>query len=87
MITHAAGHSACRHTLPKDTHAVVLTVPDETAMLLLARNLEAARVLAYLIREPDPPYNNQAMAMGVVPCRRETVRSVLKRLPLYGRNP
>lgn len=76
---HAAGESSPGF-LPLDTYAVVLSVPDEAALL----RLHAREELHVLIREPDPPFNGQALAIGFVPGPRERFR-FLSQLPLYAR--
>lgn len=80
-LVHAAGESS-PGGLPKDMHAVVLTVPDEGALLALASRLERAGVAHVVIDEPDAPYNGQRTAIGVVPARKEVLRRHLSSLPL-----
>jgi hypothetical protein len=69
--------------VPRGTHAVVLAVPDERALLAVAARLERRGIPHVLIREPDAPWHGAAMAIGLapVPDRRE-VRRVLGGLPL-----
>jgi hypothetical protein len=81
MLVHAAGESSPGN-LPEDTHAIVLSVPDEPALLLLAEKLAKFGVRHVTIREPDAPWNNALMAIGLFPARKETVRRHLSSLPL-----
>jgi peptidyl-tRNA hydrolase len=80
-IVHAAGESSSG-ALPKDTHAVVLTVKGEPELQALAQRLERAGVPHVLIDEPDAPFFGQATAIGIVPARKEAVRRQLSSLPL-----
>ena len=78
QLVHAAGYSA--HDPPEGTYAVVLAVPHERALLRLHQQLEFSSIPHVLIREPD--MDDQATAIGVVPCPRDQVRRLLSRLPL-----
>lgn len=80
-MVHATGESLEeRH--PEGTYAVVLTVPDELALTLLAERLEAAGVALARIHEDDAPYSGALMALGLRPARREVLRRHLSTLPL-----
>jgi len=68
--------------LPEDTHAVCLTVPDESRLLELHHRLAEDGIPHKLICEPDPPHNGAAMAIGLLPCPRELVRRRLARFSL-----
>ncbi len=81
QITHAAGESS-PGGLPSGTNAVVLGVDDEAALHAVAARLERAGVQHVRIEEPDAPYFNQLMAIGVVPGRKENLRRHLASLPL-----
>lgn len=81
MLVHAAGESSPGN-LPEDTHAIVLSVPDEEALAALAKRLEKFGVTHVTIREPDAPYSGAMMAIGVVPARREELKRYLSSLPL-----
>jgi hypothetical protein len=81
MLVHAAGESSPGN-LPHDTHAIVLAAPDESALVALGARLTRASVAFVEIREPDPPWNNALMALGLVPGRREVLRKYLSSLPL-----
>ncbi len=80
-LVHAAGESS-PGDVPKDMHAVVLTVPDESALDALAGRLRHAGVAHVVIDEPDAPYNGQRTAIGLVPGRKEVLRRHLSSLPL-----
>ena len=81
MLVHAAGESSPGN-LPHDTHAIVLAVPDERALEALRSRLEAAHVPYIAIREPDAPWNNALMSIGLAPGRKEILRRYLSSLPL-----
>ena len=81
QITHAAGESArLAPELPADTHAVVLGVPDETALLEVAARLSVAGIRYVLVREPD--MGGAATAIGCCPGDRKPLRKPLSNLPL-----
>jgi hypothetical protein len=84
QCVHAAGNSAVLlgRPLPPDTHAVVLSVPDEQTLLGLAGRLGVEDIPHVLITEPAAPFNNQATALGIVPINRERVRRLLSKFPL-----
>ncbi len=77
--------------MARGTHAVVLAVPDEAALLDVAARLERRGLPFVLVREPDPPWHGAAMAIGLAPVvpeappptpDRRAVRRVLGGLPL-----
>jgi hypothetical protein len=78
---HAAGESSPGN-LPTGTHAIVLAVPDESALKAVAARLELSQVPCKRIEEPDPPFDGALMAIGVVPGRKEDLRRYLSSLPL-----
>lgn len=79
---HAAGESAPGN-LPSSTHAVALEAKDESILLDLERALLHAKIEHVAIREPDAPYNNQLMAIGLKPVvRGPDLKKMLSRLPL-----
>jgi hypothetical protein len=80
-IVHAAGESSPGY-LPEGTHAVVLTVPDERALVVLSDRLVAARIPFVPVYEPDAPYCGAMMSIGLVPARKEVLRKHLSSLPL-----
>jgi hypothetical protein len=81
MLVHAAGESSPGN-LPHDTHAIVLAVPNEPALVALAERLAKAGIAHVTIREPDSPWNNALMAIGLVPGRKEVLRRYLSSIPL-----
>lgn len=79
---HAAGESSPGN-LPSDTHAVALETPNEAVLLDLEQRLKHAGISHVAIREPDAPYNNQLMAIGIPPqVRSKTLRKHLSRYAL-----
>lgn len=81
QIVHAAGESSPGN-LVEGTHAVVLTVPDEAALLALSTRMRVSGVVHVVIVESDAPYEGQAMALGFRPNRKEVIRRHLSSLPL-----
>ncbi len=79
---HAAGESSPGN-LPEGTYAVVLSVPNEAALVAVAAKLTAAGLKHVDIVESDAPYTDQLMAIGCVPVPRSVGRRVLSSLPLY----
>lgn len=62
---------------------MALGVPDERALVRLEAQLAAEQISAVAIREPDPPWNGQLMAIGVRPqLDGSWRRGALKRLQL-----
>jgi peptidyl-tRNA hydrolase len=80
QVTHAAGESS-PGSLPEGTNAVVLAAKPLELQALEVR-LKAAGVPHTAIREPDPPYNGELLAIGLVPAARSLVRSYVSSLPL-----
>jgi len=79
---HAAGESSPGN-LPPTTHAVALETPNEQGLLDLEARLTQAGIAHVAIREPDAPYNNQLMAIGIPPqVRSKTLRKHLSRYAL-----
>lgn len=83
QTVHAAGESAQNTTVPSDTHAVVLSVPDEHTLLSYEAKLLRNGLELSAIREPDEPWNGQLMAIGIKPQPREKLKKLLSNLPLY----
>ena len=83
QVVHASGESAQSALVPPDTHAVVLSVPDEAALLAVEQKLLTHGVELFAIREPDVPYLGQLMTIGIRPQPREQLRRLLANLPLY----
>jgi len=79
-ITHAAGESV-EEPVPSGTSAVVLAVADEEGLRRLSEALGA--IPHKVVRESDPPYTGQLMAIGVEPVAdRKHVRRWLSSIPL-----
>lgn len=81
MLVHAAGESSPGN-LPRDTYAVVLAVKDEAALARVEEVLKSHGVRFVSIHEPDPPYNGQLMAIGVIPGPKKEVGRHLSSIPL-----
>jgi hypothetical protein len=75
-VAHAAGESITT-PIPSNTRAVLLHVKDEAQLLDCARLIEKKGLTHVLVREPDEPFNNSAMAIGLEPSNR---RNMLRRL-------
>lgn len=79
-VAHAAGESG---PAPPGSIAVVLGVPNEAELLVIAARLEARGVPHVLITENEGTWSDQATAIGVRPVTdRSTARKVLSYLPL-----
>lgn len=81
QLIHAAGDSSFGN-LPSDTHAVALHARDQPELLRIHEKLTAAGIQHKLVREPDPPFNGEAVAIGVVPMPRDQVSKLVSQLPL-----
>jgi hypothetical protein len=68
--------------VPLHTHAVVLSVPDEAALLQLEQKLISQKILHAAIRERDPPWDGALMAIGLPPQLKQNLRRILQNLPL-----
>jgi hypothetical protein len=88
MIIHAAGHSAQlsgASSASPPTIAVALAASVDE-LLALQRTLEDLDVPHTLVREPDEPWRDAPMAIGVVPTHRERVRRLFAHLrPVRGK--
>lgn len=85
QLVHAAGHSSPGE-LPDDTIAVVLAAKSLGHLEHLERKLVRLEIPHRAIREPDAPYNNELMAIGIVPVDdRELVKPVTSGLRLLGK--
>jgi peptidyl-tRNA hydrolase len=81
QIVHAAGESSPGN-LDAGTYAVVLTVPDERALVRAADDLRRRGVAFVAVFEPDEPYSGAMMALGLVPKRKEEIRRHVSAYPL-----
>jgi peptidyl-tRNA hydrolase len=80
QLVHAAGESA--GVVPANTHAVVLSVPNEASLLQLEQALISQKILHSAIRERDPPWNGALMAIGLPPQPKTNIKRLLQKLPL-----
>lgn len=81
QAVHATGESCTKpHVL--GTYAVVLTVANEAEIRALSRRLGMAGVVHALVIENDAPYQGQAMAIGIRPEPRSTLKRYLRGLRL-----
>jgi hypothetical protein len=87
MIVHAAGESGKGVDTPPRTHAVVLQVPNATALVLLQNKVAAAGVPHVVITEPDEPYNGDPMAIGFPIEAGAFCKANLSHIPLLKYNP
>jgi hypothetical protein len=78
QVLHASALTAAGTT--DETFAAVLGVADEAELLRLHEVLEAARVGHALVREPDPPHDGAATALGIPPQPRGPLRRLLRHL-------
>jgi len=84
QLIHAAGQSA---QLPgaaaaaPPTTAIALAAPVDE-LLALAGRLADAGVACVLIREPDDPWCDAPMALGIIPAPRALLRRFVAHLPL-----
>lgn len=69
--------------LPEGTFAVVLAADDEQHLLKIESALRDRGIAHKAIREPD--WDNQLMAIGVVPAPREYLKPHFKKLSLLKR--
>jgi hypothetical protein len=80
QVTHAAGESAGGLLRP-GTYAVVLQAPKDH-LESLEEVLEAQDIPHRAIRENDPPYSGELMAIGVCPNERSKLKKYFSSLPL-----
>lgn len=83
-LVHAAGETGPTET---GTHAVVLGARNEEELCTLTKLLSELEIPHRAVREPDPPYHNQLMAVGIFPTTdRNKLKPVTKRLRLLQRS-
>lgn len=76
-VAHAAGESIVEAPIPSTTRLVLLHVENEKVLLEWEEAIKAKNHHYVLIREPDEPYNNAAMALGLAPSiRRNQLRKL-----------
>lgn len=76
-VGHAAGESIIEAPIPSTTRLVLLHAENENALLELEGVVKSKGYHCVLIREPDAPYNNAAMSLGLAP---STKRNQLRKL-------
>jgi hypothetical protein len=76
-VGHAAGESIIEAPIPSTTRLVLLHAENENALLEIEGVVKAKGYHCVLIREPDEPYNNAAMSLGLAP---STKRNQLRKL-------
>ena len=77
MAVHAAGETG---PAVVGTHAVVLSVASEDELQVLSQKLTLRSVEHHRVNEPDAPWNNALMALGLPPGPR---CKVLGGIPLW----
>ena len=78
---HAASESRTAD-LPAGTYAIALAAESEIQLLSIEKRLTSRNIPHVAIREPDAPWSNQLMAIGIAPCDRSFVRKEVSQLPL-----
>jgi hypothetical protein len=82
-VAHAAGESIIDAPIPSTTIAVILHVKDEAHLFEYADLIKNKDFPHVIIREPDEPYNNAAMSIGLQPNdRRNALRKLFYHLNL-----
>lgn len=76
QLIHAAGDTG---PAPEGCYAVALEA-SARELLKLESQLRSASIPYRAIREPDPPFNGELVAIGIFPCLRESVNKYTKRL-------
>jgi hypothetical protein len=80
QLVHAAGESG---PAPSGTRSVVLAVPNEDALRSIQLQLRKRDIPCVAIEEPDPPWNGQLMAIGLMPTsNKKLISKALGRLRL-----
>lgn len=82
MCVHAAGESSPGN-LSSGTFAIALAARDEAHLKEIATRLETNKVPHVLIYEPDQPWNNSLMSVGVAPALKNDLRRYLSDIPKY----
>lgn len=81
QVTHAAGESSPGN-LPEGTYAVVLAAKSPEQLIFIEKHLIHNGVPHKAIRENDPPYRGELLAIGVTPQPRSQLRRYFSTLPL-----
>lgn len=80
MLIHAAGQSASN--VSRDTFAIALAVSGEQELVNLRKRLRDKGVPHSPVFEPDDPWNNSLMAIGIAPGLRSVVGKEVRHIPL-----
>lgn len=80
QVCHAAGESSPGN-LPAGTFAVVLSA-DKASLEALEGRLQLAGMPHRAIRENDPPYCGELLAIGICPTYKREVKRFVSALPL-----
>ncbi len=84
QLIHAAGESrGMFQFLPEHTIAVCLAVPTEKDLLEWEQKLLKAKIRYKAIREPDSPYYNQLMVIGIRPASPKLLKPFFNSLKTY----
>lgn len=82
-IAHGAGESIKVAPIPSTTICVLLYVDNEKQLLEYEKLIIAKGFDYVVIREPDEPWNNQAMSIGLTPSiKRNQLRKLFYHLEL-----
>jgi peptidyl-tRNA hydrolase len=79
-VCHAAGESSPGN-LPAGTFAVVLGV-DKNDIESVEAKLQLAGLPHRAIRESDPPYSGELLAIGICPAHKSEIKKFVSSLPL-----
>jgi len=82
MSLHAAGESFSPHCRGHPVYAVALSAASEEELLRLEYKLRRDEIPHVSIREPDSPWNNQLMAIGIEPTDRDKIKRYTSGFPL-----
>lgn len=80
---HASAESIRQLPVPDDTHAAILMVDTSAQLEALAVKVRAAGIQCALIREPDPPYEGAAVALGIEPLAKPKVQPLMVGLKAF----
>lgn len=83
QLVHAAGESFRDPPIRgSPIYAVALAARDEVDLLRLEQKLIRADIAHHAVREPDPPFNGELMAIGIRPIYRDRVKKIISKYPL-----
>lgn len=81
QVAHAAGESS-PGDLPEGTYAVILGAKSSFELERISQRLRMQGIRHKQIRENDPPYRGELMALGLEPAPRSVLKRHLRELPL-----